>query len=118
MGDEMSVYTAIDWARRRSADGSAGIVTIWAIAMREYERLSKLQIAVPPLSQADYSMRVHNFRARAPALSGFDVVYGDIAEFVRRQKAWVPNKELATQYKFESPNAAGKLHFLSVVHLP
>ena len=116
IGDERSVFTAAEWARKCSS-GRGGLVSIWSIPTREYEPLSKLHIGVPPLSKGAYSRWVQNFRKNDPALSGRDVVYGDIAERGPGNR-WVPNDELSQQYKFESRRTVGKLHFLSVVPLP
>ena len=116
IGDERSVSTVVDWARRRS-NGSGGLVSIWSIPIREYDQFSKLHIGVPPLSEGAYSRWVGNFRNYDPPLSGHDVVYGDIARGGPGKK-WVPNDELSQQYKFETPRTVGKMRFLSVVALP
>lgn len=101
-----------EWASRR---GASGVVLVLGIRRSNYNSLTKWDLEA--VSDRRYELIVNGFRSggRRSYTTGYDVVFGPVAQ----QNAagwWEADREtFPSQYKFETRRATGKLSVIGIL---
>ena len=102
------IPSAIQWANRTaSEEGGTPEVTMWLIKRATYNSMTHYDFG--SLSDPDYSSQVGEFRAGRRLTTGSQVAFGEIAKY--NGSAWVRNRALPFQYKFEGYSGVKALKF-------